>query len=105
MRVEFATSSTGVGYFPGLARPVVLESSSLPSDQAEQLRRLVADAGFFALPAAVGKPGVRDARSFRITVSGDQGSHSVTVQEPIDAPSLQKLVAFLSARASETPPR
>jgi len=101
MRVELATRSTGVGYFPGLAKPVVLDDRELPTDQAEQLHRLVAEAGFFLLPAQIGKPspGAADYRTYTVTVEHGTKRHSVSVSDPIESAGLRSLLDFVRARA------
>ena len=40
MRIEFTTEG-GIAHFPGLARPVVIESNALPEAEASDLGRLL----------------------------------------------------------------
>src|SRR6185436_15346457 len=51
MRVELQTEG-GMAYFPGLSKPVVVDSSDLPKEQAARLQQLIDSTHFFDLPAA-----------------------------------------------------
>ena len=50
MRVEFTTEG-GIAYFPGLSRPVVIDTDNLSEPDAAELQRLLDDADFFERPA------------------------------------------------------
>lgn len=93
MRIEFAVEG-GLAHFPGLAEPVTVDADLLGQDDAEQLRRLVAAARFFDLPAAVGAParGAADYRQYILTIDDGSRTHTVRVLEPIEDPVLQELV-------------
>src|SRR5512138_3005106 len=79
MRVELQTDG-GIAYFPGLSKPVVVNSDDLPKAQASQLRQLIDDAHFFELPTAPrARPkGAADMRSYTITV--EDGKRRSTVR-------------------------
>lgn len=100
MRVEFTTEG-GLAYFPGLSRPVVIESDKLSDAAAVQLRKLIDGAKFFERPAVVGTPAGGAADYHRYTVTIEQGArrHTVEIIEPIRDPALGDLVAFLRACA------
>ena len=51
MRVELQTEG-GVAFFPGLNKPVVVDSDDLPKKQAAQFQQLIDSTHFFDLPAA-----------------------------------------------------
>jgi len=98
MRIQFQ-SDGGFGFFPGLARPLDLDSARLPDDRAAELERLVQGAGFFSLPAKVGAaaPGSADVRTYTITIEANGRPHTVQAVEPVENPQLQRLVEFLLA--------
>jgi hypothetical protein len=64
------TIDGGVGFFPGLARPIVLDEKDLSSGQSEEFSRLVsaARAEAAAAPGATTKA-VPDGRTYRISIA------------------------------------
>jgi hypothetical protein len=101
MRVEFVTEG-GVAYFPGLSRPVVVDSDDLPEADAGELRRLIDAADFFeqpALPRTLPK-GAADLRQYTIGVQDGRRRHTIRLVDPIDDSHLQDLVDFLRRHAS-----
>jgi len=74
MRIEFMVEG-GIAHFPGLARPVVIESEALPEMDAAELVRLLEAARFFERPAPPappvrGRPTIGSTRSRRRTAIG-----------------------------------
>ncbi|MGK9234181.1 hypothetical protein KXS07_21725 [Inquilinus limosus] len=103
MRITFAMSSTGIFYSPGLAQPVVLDLSALPSEEAARIEALVRDAHVLDRPAAPegapeGAP-VPDARRFTVTVDEDGRSRTLELAEPIADPALKALIRCLQDQA------
>jgi Emfourin len=98
MRIQFRPDG-GLASFPGLERPLELDTAELAPEQAASLERLVRDAGVFALPARAGAPapGAADYRSYTITVDDGARSHTITVAEPIEDAALRALVERLGA--------
>jgi hypothetical protein len=96
MRVIFQ-SEGGIAHFPGLSRPVTMESDQLPAQDGAELRQLVEAARFFDRPAQVGQPapGAADYRQYTITVDAGERRHTVRLVEPVGDPDLQRLVRFL----------
>jgi hypothetical protein len=87
----------GVAYIPRLAKPIELDTDTLPAQDAEEIRRLVAAAHFFELPASVGQPPIRGAADYRrYTITVDDGTvhHTVYVTDPVTDPHLQALITF-----------
>jgi hypothetical protein len=87
----------GLAHFPGLAKPIELDTATLPAQDAEEMRRLVAAALFFELPASVGQPpmrGAADYRRYTITVDDGSAHHTVQVTDPVTDPHLQALITF-----------
>jgi hypothetical protein len=100
--VEFQKEG-GVAYLPGLAKPVVFDTASLPADQSAALEALVRDVAFFDLPAALGQPkrGSADYRTYTVTVSDGKRKHTVRVTDLAADPKLAELVRWLDTRANE----
>jgi hypothetical protein len=96
MRVELLTEG-GVAFFPGLSKPVVIDSADLSQAEAQRLEQLVGEARFFELPAASRSlpKGGADIRTHTITVKDGRRSHTVRLAEPIENQNLQALIEFL----------
>jgi hypothetical protein len=104
MRVEFATEG-GIAYFPGLSRPAVIDSDSLPEADAADLKRLVEAADFFEQPEQPPEPlrGAADYRQYTIAVEDGRRRHAIRLIDPISDPHLQELVSFLRRHATRQP--
>ena len=92
------------GGFAGVRLPpTVVDSATLPPDQAEALNRAVDQVNFFALPAqAPSPPRGADRFQYRVTVSRDRVEHTVQVHEGNEGP-LKELIE--QARALAPPKR
>lgn len=93
MRIEFAQAG-GIGYFPGLNKPVTVEVDQLDKEEAEELKRLVEASRFFNLPTAVGVPakGAADYQYYSLTVEDGGRRHTVRVLVPVENPVLYELI-------------
>jgi hypothetical protein len=100
MRVTFQTEG-GIAHFPGLSRPVTLETDQMPEQEAAELRELMGAARLLDRPAQVGKAarGAADYRQHTITVEAQDRRYTVRVSEPIEDPDLQRLLRFLQDKA------
>jgi hypothetical protein len=100
MRIELKTEG-GIAHFPGLSRPVVIDSAGLSAEDDAELRRLVEAARFFERPPTVGTPsrGAADYRQYTISVEDGGRQHTVKLADPVEDPSLQQLLRFLQAKA------
>ena len=98
MRIEFATEG-GVAYFPGLSRPVVLDTGELDGAEAERVERLVAAAGFFQLPAEASAPraGAADYQRYTVTIDDGERRHRVRFADPIGDPDQLALIDALKS--------
>jgi hypothetical protein len=98
MRITFQ-SDGGFGYFPGLNRPVTVDTSELPGDDAARIEGLVRAAGFFERPAEsrAAPAGAADHRTYTISVDDGARSHTVTVSDPVEDPGLDALIGHLQA--------
>ena len=99
MRVELQTEG-GIAYFPGLAKPVVVDSSDLSKAQSHQLQQLLDSTRFFELPAASRSvpKGAADMRRYTITVEDGRRRRTVRLVDPIEDTQLQALIEFLQER-------
>jgi emfourin len=102
MRVEF-TMEGGLAHFPGLSKPVVIESSQLSEEEAAELGRLVEATRFFDLPPKVNIPphGAADYRRYTVTIQAGARRHTVELTDPVKTPELQRLLSFLKVKARE----
>lgn len=100
MRIQFRMEG-GIAQFPGLSKPVVIESAALSEEDAGELTRLVEAARFFERPTVVGAPprGAADYRLYTITVEDRGRRHTVKCTDPVEDPTVQELLGFLQARA------
>jgi hypothetical protein len=98
MRITFH-SDGGFGYFPGLSRPVTLDTTELPGDEAARIEGLVRAAAFFERPAEgrAAAPGAADHRTYTISVDDGARAHTVTVTDPVEDPGLDALIGHLQA--------
>ena len=96
MRVELQTDG-GVAYFPGLNKPIVVDSGELPNQQAARLQQLIDTARFFELPAASRSlpKGAVDMRCYTITVEDGRRRRTVRLNDPVEDRHLQALIEFL----------
>jgi hypothetical protein len=96
MRVELK-SEGGVANFPGLNRPVAIDTAGLAPEEADRLTQLITAAGFFDLPPVVGPPraGEADFRKHTITVTDPPRHHTVAVFDPIANRAFADLVDYL----------
>jgi hypothetical protein len=100
MRITFQ-SQGGIAFFPGLNRPVVIDTALLPAEERSKLEGLVQATRFFALPTELGtrQRGGADFREYTITVGEGIQNHTVRIIEPFENSDLEELIAELQARA------
>lgn len=86
----------GFAAIPGLTRPIVLDSDTLPPQEAQEMRQLVTAAHFFDLSAQQPLPqrGAADYRRYTITIDDADKHHSVQFTEPVTDAHLRDLLAF-----------
>ncbi len=96
MRIQLQMEG-GIAYFPGLSKPITLDSDELPKQASDELKRLVNAAHFFDLPTVIGPPrrGAADYRQYTITIEDDGKQHTVRLTDPIADPNLQALLNYL----------
>ena len=95
------------GGFMGDCSVVNLDTNSLPSAEALQLRNLINSSNFFELPSKSLPPpkGAADYVQYRITIESDDGRKSHTVETNDDVvnanPKIAKLIDFLEGKATK----
>jgi hypothetical protein len=100
MRIELKTEG-GIAHFPGLSRPVVIDSATLSAEDDAELKRLIESARFFERLPTVGTPprGAADHRQYTISVEDGGRRHTVRLADPVEDPSLRQLLRFLQVKA------
>ncbi|OLL31042.1 hypothetical protein BTH42_14375 [Burkholderia sp. SRS-W-2-2016] len=91
----------GVGFFPGLARPIVLDENQLPAAEREELAQLVSAARMApaGMKAAATKA-VPDGRAYRIRITAGDDTTEFSCADPAVPPSFAALMAFIKAHGS-----
>ncbi|ADG20282.1 conserved hypothetical protein [Paraburkholderia atlantica] len=91
----------GVGFFPGLARPIVLDEKDLSAEEREQLSQLVSAAR--AEPAAAKGAAIKtvpDGRTYRIHITAENGTTVLSCADPSVPPAFAALMAFIRQRGN-----
>jgi hypothetical protein len=91
----------GIAYFPGLAKPVEIDTEKLSSAVASELHRVIEKLHFFDLPAKVSGQsggGAADLVTYTIEIRDGARQHTVQITDPIPAET-QRLVELLSSIA------
>ncbi len=99
MLIQFAQEG-GLGYFPGLSKPVMIDIDRLDGREAEELKRLVKAAQFFDLPRAIGTPtrGSADYQHYTLTIEDAGRRHTVRILVPVENNALQELVSAVQMK-------
>ena len=86
----------GFAYLPGLARPIALNAAQLGDEQAAHLQRLCESACAVAQKRKASRAAaVPDGRRYRLTVESGDSRREVTAADPIEAPAIAELIAFV----------
>jgi Emfourin len=104
VHVELKTEG-GVAFFPGLARPFVLDTAALSAEETERLNVLVEACRFFDRPdpAPPARRGA-DAREYVLTIEVEStGRRTLHLRDPV-TPDLADLLDFLRAKQRESRP-
>ncbi len=85
------------GGFAGMIISKAVDSTSLPSDQANQMRQLVDAADFFRLPPKITARTEPDSFQYRLTVEDNGKQHTVEVGEQAVPGTLRPLLEWVTA--------
>jgi len=93
MKVDYKLT----GGIAGLNLSVVVDTNSLPLDEARQLQGLVSNSNFFDIPSKPPPaPFARDLLNHTITIQlGEEKSHTVQTNDIAMPPELRPLVEYL----------
>jgi hypothetical protein len=102
MRITFTTEG-GLAYFPGLCRPVVIDSHDLSAAELVELEQLIDSAHFFTLPenSRALRRGAADYRQYTIAVEHGGRRHTIHLTDPVENPQLQALLDLLQHHAQQ----
>jgi hypothetical protein len=96
MHIEFVRS----GGFAGIKLSASLDTQQLLPEQSSTLEKLVADAGFFDLPAQIkpASPGP-DRFEYQVVISSAGKTHSISVGDAVVPERARPLLDFLTTLA------
>jgi len=89
--------STGLAYFPGLAKPIMIDTEDLPKEEAEEIVRLARAAhlsdqrGKSSEPAA----GAADYRRQMYSIQDDNEQYTLRLVEPIEDSDMRALADYV----------
>jgi hypothetical protein len=84
------------GGFAGITIKTVADTSQLPDSEAQQLKQLVHDADFFALPETIVTKTLQPDRfEYVLTVEDGERSHTVTVGESAQPEAFRQLTDYI----------
>jgi hypothetical protein len=97
MNIYFQSS----GGFAGINSRIVLDTSSMSSDDAMRIEEMINNSNFFSLPSESPPPkaGAADYISYKITVEIDERKHTVRTNDIVMPPQLEPLIDFLQKEA------
>jgi hypothetical protein len=96
MRMTFERT----GGFAGITMTKVFDTTTLPENEANQLRQLVDAADFFRLPATITSNTPQPDRfQYQLTVEENGKQHTVEVSEQAVPGTLRPLLEWLTAAA------
>ena len=103
MRIGFKTEG-GFAHFPGLSKPVAIDTDQLSQEESAELEHLVQKARFFDLPGKVNVPrkGAADYYQYTVTIQMGKQSHTIKMVDPVEDTNLNELVLFLKKKSKET---
>jgi environmental stress-induced protein Ves len=104
MQISLVTTG-GFAYFPGLQRPIVVDTGQLNDAEERALTHLVEQANFFELPATLNTPhpGSADYQNYTLTIRKGRRQHSVQFVDPINHDPLQALVEYVQQHGVRQP--
>jgi hypothetical protein len=89
------------GGFTGIPLTKILDSASLPPQEATNLQQMMTAADFFALPSTIPSTPQPDRFQYRITVEQEGRRHSVTVGETAVPAGMKPLLNWLMTQPAQ----
>ena len=101
MKIYFKPEG-GFGFFPGLNKPLELNSEQLSPEEASHLQQLIQEASFFDLPEQQpeAKQGA-DQKKYTIRVEDKDQQHWIELHYATINPQLQNLLSYLHQKQRE----
>ncbi|WP_138497266.1 protealysin inhibitor emfourin [Nostoc sp. PA-18-2419] len=98
MRISFERT----GGFAGISKKTTVDTSELPANEANTLKRLVEAADFFRLPEQITSPNPQSDRfQYKLTVEDNDKHHTVIVSESVLPGTLRPLIEWLQNSAQK----
>ncbi len=95
MKISYAREG-GLAHFPGLSRPIRVDTAALPADQAERLERLCADAQILDREQPVPpSPGAADIYTYTLALQQGRRRRTLRLHDPVEDRALRALLDFL----------
>lgn len=89
------------GGFAGIRLTATVDTEALPAKAADRVQKLIAEAGFYQLPANVGtSAGAADRFEYTVMVEAAGKQHVVTICEAAAEPELRRLLEWLTQAAT-----
>jgi len=95
MRIDFERT----GGFAGMILQAIIDTNELPEEEANELRQLIEEANFFALPPTIKSASGADQFTYRLTVIASVRQHSVEVSDGAVPDSMRPLINRLTTLA------
>jgi hypothetical protein len=90
------------GGFTGIPLTKIIDTASLPQQEAARLYQMVAAANFFELPLTIPSPQQPDRFHYQISVEHEGKKHSVMVGEAALPANLKLLLNWLMSQPTPT---
>lgn len=85
----------GLAYFPGLARPVEVDTHELPPEVGERLEEIVHSCGLLENPVRQAPPQGADYQKYTLVIESGEQQSVVELYDPVTDRDLQTLLELL----------
>jgi len=85
----------GLAYFPGLSRPVEVDTRELPPEVGERLEEIVHGCGLLENPVRQPPPKGADYQKYTLLIESDDQQSVVELYDPVTDENLQVLLELL----------
>lgn len=94
MRIKLKTEG-GIAFFPGLAKPVTIDTGEVGTQVREELCRLVESARFFDRPQPEPPTRGADRRTYTVTIAEEGRERTLRLTDPVGDPGMSELLGKL----------